>query len=239
VAVWAVKAVASEVWKTAHYAPCILAVVGLVALRGRVLAEPGLAVLLLLGIINLAVIYTLGLKIGYVSERHTLLIVLIVCYLAAASLEPIARTFASLPLGRFGAVGLLAGLVASALPATLRPLHENRVGHYHAGKYLASVLTPDDAVVDPFSWAEFYSGRTLYYIPKDPEHAQVVYAVLENTDNSHSRLPRLELAKSFVSPDRVVYHWPDNGPVRGAKVIVYKTVVLRKPPHFGLILMMK
>lgn len=230
-AVWAGKAVAGEVWKAGYYVPCLLAVVGLGALRPRLVAEPETAVLPLLAVINVAVIYSLGLKIGYVSERHTLLIVLIVCHLAASVLGPVARVFAPSG-GLLGGVSLLVALVASALPPTLRPLHENRLGHYHAGKYLAGVLNADDAVVDPFSWAEFYSGRSLYSVPPDPEHAATVYAVLENSkDNPHSRLPRLDLAKQFASPDRVAYYWPETGSAAVAKVVVYKTVVLRRPPH--------
>jgi 4-amino-4-deoxy-L-arabinose transferase-like glycosyltransferase len=228
---WAATATATEVLKTAYYVPFGLAVVGLVLVRNRLFAQPELAVLPVLVVINLAVLFALGLKIGYVSERHTLLVVLIVCYFAAVALEPVARSLAAVPKvgavmgGRYGAAGVLAAVVASALPAALRPLHENRAGHYHAGKFLEATVMPDDLVVDPFSWALFYSGRSLNHIPPDPSGSRVYYAVWENTkDNPHSRLPRREDALNIARDgwSVVAFHWPTDVPPARAKVIVYK-----------------
>jgi hypothetical protein len=222
-ALWAAKATASEVTKAAHYTPCILALVGLYAQRRRFNTHPELAILPILAIINLTVLYALGLKMGYVSERHTLLVVLITCYFAAASLKPIAQAVSGVPT--LGATGLLLALVVSALPSTVRPLHENRAGHYHAGKFLESVAGPNDLIIDPFSWALFYSGKSLYFIPPDPPEARVVYAIWENTkDNPHSRLPRREDAMNVARDgwSQVVFHWPNDVPPKQARVLVYK-----------------
>ena len=49
------------------------------------------------------------------------------------------------------------------------------------------------------------------------------YAILETGPSPHSRLPRLEHAKLIASQGKVVYYWPENGPVDRAKVLVYKT----------------
>jgi hypothetical protein len=225
--IWAAKAVATEVWKSSHFLPCVvpligLGVVGLGRLRRKVLGEPEHAVLPLLGLINLAVLFVLALKIGYVSERHTLLIVLVACMMTAAALEPIGRDL--LPL-RNGPAWLLAAVLATGLPAALRPLHENRIGHYHAGKFLAATAGPGDVVVDPFSWALFYSGRTLYHVTDDPPDAPVIYAVWENAkDNPHSRLPRRDDALNVARDgwSDVVFQWPPDGPPNQAKVTVYK-----------------
>lgn len=220
---WAAKELASEVFKTSHYTPAVLAVVGIVLCRRRIVSDPALAVLPVVAVINLSVLYTLGLKMGYVSERHTLLVVLVGCYFAAAALEPIARCLGAAVGTRAGTIGLVAAVVASALPATLKPLHENRVGHYYAGKFLATVVTDNDVVIDPFCWAEFYAGRSLNAVPPDPPDAAVVYAVVEyGKDNPHSRLPRHADAVNVANDgwSEVVFRHPEEGrPDRGVMVV--------------------
>ena len=218
---WAVRSVGKEVWQSMHYAPCAFALVGVFALRRRFVAEPETMVLPLLLAVNFAVLFVLGLKIGYVSGRHTLPVVVVGCLFAAAGIERVA-VWCARPWVR---TGVLLALLASALPAAVKPPHEHRMGHYHAGKYLASVVDPAlDTVVDPFSWALFYAGLTLREVPADHEKPRFVYAVLEQSKdgNPHSRLPRLDLAKQIAAPDRAVYHWPEDGPLAEAKVVVYR-----------------
>jgi hypothetical protein len=65
-------------------------------------------------------------------------------------------------------------------------------------------------------------GRVLL-IPPDPPDATVSYAILETGPSPHSRLPRLEHAQLIAGKGKVVYYWPENGPVEAAKVLVYKT----------------
>ncbi len=82
-----------------------------------------------------------------------------------------------------------------------------------------------DALVDPFSWGEWYSGRTLYRTSWNPPAAKTVYVIWENTSATpHSRLPVLPLARELIGkPDaRVVYHWPEDVPADRAKVQVWK-----------------
>lgn len=228
-AMWAVQAVAEETWKSLHYAVGVFAVVGLVTLRRRIAVEPGLWVLLVLAMLNLGVLVALATKIGYVSERHTVLLVMIGCVFAAAALEPVAEWLATLPkVGRFWSrkfapVGLLLLLVAIALPATLKPLHANREGHKHAGRWLAEHAEEGACVIDPFCWAEWYAWRSLYFVPEDPPNAKVIYSVLENAPATpHSRLPRLDLAKDVAKSGKLVYFWPEGDPQK-ATVCIYKT----------------
>ena len=230
-ALWGLQAVAKETVKSLHYLPAILAIAGLVLLRRRLAAEPGLWVLLTLAAMNAGLLVVFAAKVGYVSERHTILLVLVGCVLAAAALEPVATWLAGLPrIGRFWSgksapIGLVVMIAATALPSTLKPLHAHREGHKHAGHWLAKYAQPGDVIIDPFEWAQYYSGRTLYFIPPDPADAKVLYSVLENTpDNPHSRLPRLDLAKSVAASGVLVYHWPEDVPPEKARVHVYKTV---------------
>ena len=105
-------------------------------------------------------------------------------------------------------------------------MHENRVGHKYAGLYLAEHMKPEDAIVDPFEWAKFYSGRSVYTVPANPITTQITYAVLEDShkENPHSRLTQIDLAHNVQADGRSVpvYHWPEDGPLEDAEVIVYK-----------------
>jgi hypothetical protein len=229
--VWGVEAVAEETGKSLHYGVAAFALLGLLVVRRRLAAEPGLWVLLVLAGLNAGLLVYLAARVGYVSERHTVLLVLVGCLFAGAALEPVAAGLAALPkvgrlwAGRYAAVGLLAMLVATALPATLKPLHPNREGHKHAGRWLAAHLQPTDCLIDPFEWAQWYAWRSLYFVPEDPPNATVIYSVVENNPATpHSRLPRLDLALDVAKGGTLVYHWPEDGPPEKATVHVYKTV---------------
>ncbi|MBX9582262.1 MAG: glycosyltransferase family 39 protein [Gemmataceae bacterium] len=235
---WGAVTAAGEAVKALHYLPAGFALLGLVLLRRRVSAEPGAWVLLALAGLNFAVLIHLAARTGYVSERHTVLLVTVGCLFAGAALEPVAAALASLPkVGRFWAgklapAGLLVMLVATALPATLRPLHANREGHKHVGRKLAELAAEHEArgepitVVDPFCWAEWYSGRSLYYVPQDQPAATVRYVVLDDRTRpeDHTRLPRLDVARDLAAAGTVIYHWPEDVPVEQAKVKLYKFV---------------
>jgi hypothetical protein len=230
--VWAVGAVLKETSKSGHYVVWPLAIFAAIALRRRFAAEPGLWVLAVLAACNFALLIYLAARVGYVSERHTVLLTLLACQFAAAGLPLLAAALGEfMPrlgerLGvRVTAAGILVALAASALPFALKPMHPNREGHKHAGLWLAPRLTPQDAVVDPFCWAEWYSGRTLYRVPHghNPKESRNTYVILEDAKGTpHSRLPTLQTAKDLAAQGRVVYHWPENVPAEQAEVFVYK-----------------
>ena len=231
--VWAVQATFKEVSKSANYVVWPLAIFALVALRRKFATEPGLWVLVILAAGNLALLVYLAARVGYVSERHTVLLTLLACQFAAAGLPPLAAAIGHLltPLERLGvrvtAAGLLVALVASALPFALKPLHPQREGHKRAGQWLASRVTDGDAMVDPYCWAEWYAGRTLYRTSWNPAISRNGYVILENDKvktGPHSRLPVLPEAKRLAaqSDSRIVYHWPEDVPREQAVIYVYK-----------------
>ncbi len=85
-------------------------------------------------------------------------------------------------------------------------------------------------LIDPFEWAQWYSGRALHYIPPDRADAKIKYAILDDKEehtDAHSRLARMQSAKDIKdnSNSVVVYHWPEDVPVSEAKVKIYKLVV--------------
>jgi hypothetical protein len=229
---WAFGAVYSETVKAAHYAIWPLALFGVLALRRRFAAEPALWVPVVVCAANLALLLYLAARVGYVSERHTMLITLIACQFAAAALPLLATAVGqALPFfDRIGirvtAAGLLVCLVAGSLPFALKPLHANREGHKHAGRWLAEHLTAKDAVVDPFAWAEWYAGRTLYRSSgTNPDPSRNTYIIVEpNAKTAHSRLPVLDGAKKLAEhpTQRVVYQWPEGAPKDKVQVQIVK-----------------
>src|SRR5262249_47457395 len=118
------------------------------------------------------------------------------------------------------ACGLLAALVACEIPTLAKPLHGNRAGHKAAGRFLASTATAEDYIMDPFNLAQFYARPPLP--PPEPAHPKNYYAIMESSDNQHSRLPALKDAKVIAALGEVVYHWPENKPVESAQVKVYR-----------------
>lgn len=199
---WAFVAVSKETSKTLHYLPGLFAIIGLISIWPKLRNEPKYWLPLLYGLGNLMVLFFLAYTVGYVSERHTLPVVFVSVLFAGGGLAAwaewsVQRTAIGRKLGsRLLRWGMLLLILASCLPNAIKPLHDHRAGHIGAGKYLAEHAQKEDAIIDPFEWAQFYSGRTLFWIPPDPPNPPRVWVVLEESKdhNPHSRLPRLDLA---------------------------------------------
>jgi hypothetical protein len=228
---WAFQAVVKEMTKGSNYWLWPLALFTIVALRRQFATQPGVWILLLLLGSNTALLVYLAARVGYVSERHTVLLTLLGCQVAAAGLPILAHTLGQLVPGlqrlgvRVTAVSLLIALVASSLPFALKPMHWHREGHKHAGLWLAERIRDTDALVDPFCWAEWFAGRTLYRTSWNPTPSTSTYVIWENkSDSPHSRLPLYEQAKELKNTPgaRIVYHWPENVPPEQAAIHVYQ-----------------
>lgn len=232
---WAAKTIVKETSKAAHYGPFVVGIIGLIGFRRWLARDPGLAVVAVLGVVTVGVLFALGMRAerAYISERHTIVLVFISCLFAGGALLPLAARLKA-AIGtprRTVAAGLLLVMAGVAVPAAARPPHEQRNGFYHAGKFLQrSNLGPHDAVIDPFSWAEFYAGRSVLAIPADPIEPKVRWAVLDDkSDGHHSRLPRLQAALDVKNdgnnPPTLAYYWPEDGPPEKAKVFVWRQEV--------------
>lgn len=226
--IWAAQSLVQETFKSFHYASAILALIGLVALSRRLRQEPALLLLLVLAALHAGLLWVMAAKIGYVSERHTLLLVMLGCFFTAAAVPLFGRWTASWALIQRGNAQLwtvvVAGLlIVTALPSAIRPLHPNRAGHRHAGEWLAQHAEPNAEIVDPFCWAEFYAGRGWDPQPPSWTGATPTYIVLEpNNDNPHARLPLMAPARSMALDREAVYHWPENVPLDQAEVVVFR-----------------
>jgi 4-amino-4-deoxy-L-arabinose transferase-like glycosyltransferase len=228
---WALEAVWSESIKSSHYIMVLLALFALFAHRKQ-LASPDLGMWLLIVLIalNLSLMFYLADRIWYVSERHTLQFVMLCCVLAAGALKPLAELICSQPVfGRLvlwpdaAPAGLLTAIVASALPFTFTNMHAQREGHKHAGQWLAEHMGPDDWLIDPLAWAEWYSGRTLYETTAYRGNPAVEWVVVEREGRSpHSRIPQWEYANAEKQKGKLVYQWPENPRPKDCVVCVYR-----------------
>jgi len=108
-----------------------------------------------------------ALKMGYLSDRHTLTLVVASIPWAAAGTFVCARGIAlklrwSPSFARWaGGVTALA-LVVVGVSLQSKPAHPSRWGHWAAGHWLAEHAEPGDAVLDTRGWAAFVSGQPSY-----------------------------------------------------------------------------
>ena len=144
--------------------------------------------------------------VGYLSERHTVFLMLCGITWAAAELVWLADRVPIL-LGKLGlplavrwravlAATCVSVLAAALLSEALHPLHANRAGHRAAGVWLRDHYRPGDEIIDPFCWAHYYAGAVFAEgLAPVPGFRPARYIVLENSTNQHSRLPLMDIAR--------------------------------------------
>lgn len=107
------------------------------------------------------------LRMGYLSGRHTLTLVVLALPWAAAGTFVCVRGF-GLKLywgrntARAGAILLLLAAVGIGVSLQDKPAHPSRWGHREAGRWLAGHASTGDAVLDTRGWAAFVSGLPGY-----------------------------------------------------------------------------
>jgi hypothetical protein len=222
---WAVTALVKETTQGFVYIGAALSLAGVLVFRIRREGIPGAWLLATLVGMHVLLVCHMASLSGYLSERHTLIIVFAGCFPAAAALLTIGDRLRAVGLARgvpFASVAtavIVAALVAAELPTLAKPLHGNRAGHKAAGRWLAAHATPADAIADPFNWAEFYAGPPLPG-PR-PARPERLFVVLESSDNQHSRLPHIPDAKAKAKLGELVYQWPEGAPRGQGQVVVF------------------
>ena len=172
-------------------------------------------------VLHLVLIAAMASVSGYLSERHTLPIVFVLCGFAASGMVAAAGYLARIPRVpiSIASVAIAVGMTAFCLPTALRPRHDDRLGHVQAGRWLADHSAPGDGVVDPFGWAEFYADRHT----NGKSFTGTEYAILElgNAHIPNSKLPKLEHARELAQIGTPVFCWPENAG-DGKRVVVYR-----------------
>jgi hypothetical protein len=211
---WGARKLGTELLKGFFYVAWVPALLGMWWRRGRLGRTPGLWVLLLVSAALLLVLYRVATFMHYLSDRHTLLMILCACYWSAAgvlaigwrladwfrtrlvrnevTIRPIFALSQSLARDpRFWSGLLLVSLTSATLYKNLEPLHANRKGFRDAGQWIALHTDKSDEVIDPYCWTHYYAGRVfLEEQPPEvpPGHCRVWYVVVDESGNEHPRL---------------------------------------------------
>jgi hypothetical protein len=226
--------VLSKAFFYVFWAPALL---GLWWFRDRFRLVSGTWVLALLCAILALLLYRVAQVMGYLSDRHTLLVLLAGSYFAVAALDRIARggaarlarwrpRLAGSPWadGRCWSLGLLLAATLSPLPRTLERLHAERTGFRAAGYWLAEHALPGDYVLDPYCWAHYYAGRVFTEGCRGlPAHQPgVQYLVVEMSENKHTRLHEHQVALLLAQSGKEVRRWNVRRGKDRAAIVVYE-----------------
>jgi len=234
-------AVAREFCQALHYFCVVPLFLGFWWHKERLRRIPGVWVLAAICLIYLAVLCRLGVKTGYVSDRHVMVLVLLATYLTVAGfLDLPARLLARFQAARAGDVppvpalrprrypgvlALAALLVVTGicLSETLQPLHGNRAGHHAAGRWLAEHVRPGDIVDDDHFWAHYYAGL-VFEEGKPTTHGKPGkrFVVISRSPHRGKARARDEIERRLRNRGAsLVFHWPADGPEDRAQVVVY------------------
>jgi 4-amino-4-deoxy-L-arabinose transferase-like glycosyltransferase len=245
---WGLQALGIELSRGAFHVGWLAALIGIWACRERLRTTPGLWVLLLLCALMCVLLWRLGNVMGYLSDRHCLLILFCAMYWIAAGfrttgdwlarqIQPYVGEWTAkkglwrqlieerLTSGRAVATILLLILIGVALPKSLERLHGNRAGLRQVGLWLREHSDPSDPIVDPYCWSHYYADRVfLEGLATDPPpgHTPVRYVVIEHGKSDHVRLTGLEDARKLAEKGREVYRWSGKQGKQPAEVVVYE-----------------
>jgi hypothetical protein len=200
-------------------------------------------VMLVLCVLHVLVLWRLVVVVGYLSDRHVLVLLLCSVYPAVAALGELPQRFVDWLRGwrhapafvtqrcwpvlgnaRVWSFVLLLGLCSMGLPRALQPLHASRAGHRAAGVWLARHAQPTDQVEDDHCWAHYYSGRVFLEGKPQPSSPppRTCYTVIGRARVRDYQTPRTVTEDDMRAQGRrIVYHWPTDRPVERALVVVY------------------
>jgi hypothetical protein len=218
------------------WAPALL---GLWLFRDRFRVVPGTWVLALLCAIVTFLLYRVAKVLGYLSDRHALLIVLGGNYFAVAALDWLGQSAAGLLRrirpsligtswvdGRRWSIGVLLAGTLCLLPRTLERLHVERSGFREAGSWLAQHTLPGDFVLDPYCWAHYFAGRVFTEgvegLPA--QQPAVWYLVVEESANKHTRLREHQASLVLRHYGKPIRHWDVFRGKEPAKIVVYEVL---------------
>jgi hypothetical protein len=222
---WSFKVLPWELMKGSFYVGWIAAVLGLWWNRERFRTEPGAWVMVLTCLVVSFALWRIAVVVGYLSDRHLMLVFLCAIPFAVAGLVALGQRLAAWQ-PRLAAAPLLLPLICSLamLPKDMVPLHYERSGFREVGEWLAEHTHPIDKIEDPLCWAHYYAGRVfLEYTshPVPPGYKAHTYIVIEEAGNSHSRVPTYLQARDKIAKAELVHSWEGKRGGKSAKVLVY------------------
>jgi hypothetical protein len=239
---WALRSLAEVLARGFFHVGWVPALVGLWCLRGRFGSAPGLWVLLVVMAVLAGVLFKVAAAVGYLSDRHTLLLILCGTYWSVTGLgvlgDGLARWVARRPAwhesrwagGGAWAAALLLVLSAVPLAKTMEPLHKDRAGFRVAGYWLAEHAWAGDKIDDPYAWSNYYAGHVFVEVREEvglpwgpgPAHQPPVrYVVQEVSSNPHRHL-NLEPEEALrAQGGHVAQRWMVRRGKEDAQVVVW------------------
>lgn len=233
---WSFMVLGDSYLKGLNYLGCAFAFVGLLMTPKGSWYKPGVLVLVLcFALLNVA-FYRVALVMGYLSERHAMLALMIMVVWSAYGGVILGDVFlmffkdswARIVLGALNQVSLLLLLLlVPSVYKSMETLHYNREGFRQVGKWLASNCKEGDLVEDAFCWSHFYAGKVFLegksgLIVSDP---RVKYVIVERSGNPHLRLQTQDEESLKSQNGRVVYDWPCRRKGANSTVLVYELPV--------------
>jgi hypothetical protein len=215
-----------------HWVAWVPALLGLWWFRDRLRITPGSWVLFLVCLSVALLLLSVAIFLGYVSDRHAILLLLCGSYWAVAAVLLVSHWCSAVALPRLSlhaGAGLctalvMLGLVGSVLPKTLAPLHSNRSGFRDAGFWLAEHLEPGDSVFDPYCWTSYYSGyifRQVHAPATTKAGAHTEFVIVERSSNSHPHLPQHDEVQRRIAGGKVVFQWEGRHGKDRAEILIY------------------
>jgi hypothetical protein len=226
---WAVGALARALVKGSFYVLWAPALLGLWLFRDRFRRVPGTWVVAVMVVVLALVLHRVAQVMGYLGERHALLILVLGNYWAVAALLAVGAWLGQLLSGKLAGpwlgAALLGCLAVAPLGKTLAPLHGERAGFRQAGAWLAEHALPGDQVIDPFAWAGFYAGYLFHEgeagLPA--HHPPVCYVVLDEPCSRHPHLKFiLDDIERLAHGGKEAVSFPREGGRHRSRVVVYE-----------------
>lgn len=239
------KAIMAEISYAYQHFGWLPALIGLFWCRDRYRTIPGTWVAVLLFSAQFLIVWFLGLVVGYVSDRHIMLLVITTIFQSVAVMIQLPyrlRGYLGSLSSHFGygngktanwyrpaliATVLIMIMIGAGLSRTMRPLHYNRRGHHMAGYWLAKNAHPADVIIDDHCWAHYYAGRVFQehrnIRPENNQRPKTFYVVNRSSTRrppSHeSEYTEKEIKEKGGSP---VYFWPEDAAIDSARVLIYE-----------------
>lgn len=230
------RALILEIGYALHYLGCVPLVVALLWKRKTLVSNRASWALLCYCGLHAAALLLLARSAGYLSDRHLMSLIMLLCYPAMIGILELAAWFtawraraAESPTVRstpFAAMTILAVCVAACAPKTLERLHGNRAGNHALGLWLRGQLHDGDLVLDDHDWSNYYAGQVFLEgkePPARPDYQPKCYVVItRSNDPKVARIRDKWERKLQWSRGEIVQHWPLAKPASEARVVVYR-----------------
>jgi hypothetical protein len=227
---WALTTLLGELCKLFFYVLWLPLLLGVWVYRDRFRRLAGAWVLAIVSLALLPLLYRVAMKMGYLSDRHALLILCCTVYWIVAGMLWIAERSMGLFRDRrwarpqVSAAILMVLVCAGGLVRTLEPMHSDRAGFREAGYWLAEHAEPGDFIDDPYTWASYYAGRTFVEEPPphEPGTARCVYVVIEWSNYKQPPIPPASNMEYVFEKGQLIRAWPVHRRRENAQIVLYR-----------------